>query len=128
MSRAVLDSSAILAVLLNEPGEDLVAEYKGDALVSAINLAEVAAMFTDRGAVPAEWLYPFSLMRLEVVAFDEDQALASGQLRQAMRLPGLSLGDRACLQLAAMRGLPAVTADRAWRELDVGVEVRVIRD
>ena len=111
MSRAVLDSSAILAVLLSEPGEDVVAEYKGDALVSATNLAEVAAKFADRGAIPAEWLYPFSLMRLEVVAFDEDQALASGQLRQSTRGLGLSLGDRACLQLAAARGLPAVTAE-----------------
>lgn len=128
MSRAVLDSSAILAVLLNEPGEDVVAGYKGDALVSSINLAEVAAKFADRGAIPAEWLYPFSLMRLEVVAFDEDQALASGQLRQSTRRFGLSLGDRACLQLAAMRGVPAVTADRAWAGLDVGVEVRVIRE
>ena len=128
MSRAVLDSSAILAVLLNEPGEDVVTEYKGDALVSSINLAEVAAKFADRGAIPAEWLYPFSLMRLEVVAFDEDQALASGQLRQSTPRRGLSLGDRACLQLAAQRGLPAVTADRAWAELDVGVEVRVIRE
>ena len=127
MSRAVLDSSAILAVLLNEPGEDVVTEYKGDALVSSINLAEVAAKFADRGAIPAEWLYPFSLMRLEVVAFDEDQALASGQLRQSTRRRGLSLGDRACLQLAAQRGLPAVTADRAWAGLEVGVEVRVIR-
>ncbi len=128
MSRAVLDSSAILAVLLNEPGEDVVAEYRGDALVSSINLAEVAAKFADLGAIPAEWLYPFSLMRLEVVAFDEDQALASGQLRQPTRHHGLSLGDRACLQLAAQRGLPAVTADRAWAGLDVGAEVRVIRD
>lgn len=128
MSRAVLDSSAILAVLLNEPGEEVVARYKGDALVSSINLAEVAAKFADRGAIPAEWLYPFSLIRLEVVAFDEDQALASGQLRQSTRRQGLSLGDRACLQLAAMRGVPAVTADRAWAGLDVGVEVRVIRE
>ena len=128
MSRAVLDSSAILAALLKEPGQDVVAGYRGDALVSAINLAEVAAKFADRGASPTEWLYPFSLMRLEVVAFDEDQALASGSLRESTRRWGLSLGDRACLQLAARRGLPAVTADRAWAELDVGVEVRVIRE
>ena len=128
MSRAVLDSSAILAVLLKEPGQAVVADYRGDALVSAINLAEVAAKFADRGASPTEWLYPFSLMRLEVVAFDEDQALASGSLRESTRRWGLSLGDRACLQLAAQRGVPAVTADRAWAELGVGVEVRVIRE
>ena len=97
MSRAVLDSSAILAVLLKEPGQAVVADYRGDALVSAINLAEVAAKFADRGASPStEWLYPFSLMRLEVVAFDEDQALAirfSPRIHTAMgtfpRRPGL---------------------------------------
>ena len=128
MSRAILDSSAILAALLREPGQDDVVAYRGDALVSAINLAEVAAKFADRGASPTEWLYPFSLMRLEVVAFDEDQALATGSLRESTRRGGLSLGDRACLQLAARRGLPAVTADRAWAELEVGVEVRVVRE
>lgn len=128
MSRAVLDSSAILAALLREEGAEVVAGYRGDALVSAVNLAEVAAKFADLGASPTEWLYPFSLMGLEVVAFDEDQALASGHLGKSTCRLGLSLGDRACLQLAAHRGLPAVTADRAWAELDVGVVVRVIRE
>jgi PIN domain nuclease of toxin-antitoxin system len=40
---------------------------------------------------------------------------------------GLSLGDRACLALASALGLPAITADRRWPSLALGVEVRVLR-
>ncbi len=39
----------------------------------------------------------------------------------------LSMGDRACLGLALATGLPVVTADRAWRKLDLGIEVRTLR-
>lgn len=40
---------------------------------------------------------------------------------------GLSLGDRACLSLAVLRGLPVLTADRVWARLTVGIEVHCIR-
>ena len=128
MSRVVLDASAILALLRNERGADVVAGYRGDALVSAVNIAEVAAKLADQGIPPAQWHYVLALLDLEVVSFDNSQALSTGSLRRSTRRRGLSLGDRACLQLAAMRGLPAVTADRAWAGLEVGVEVRVIRE
>ncbi len=128
MSRAVLDASAILALLRNEAGSEMVDGYRGDALVSAVNIAEVAANLADQGMPPAQWHYVLALLDLEVAPFDNSQALSTGNLRQSTRRQGLSLGDRACLQLAAMRGLPAVTADRAWAELEIGVEVRVIRD
>lgn len=54
-------------------------------------------------------------------------AEAAARLRPATRHAGLSLADRACLALARRLGVPAVTADRAWGDLDVGVEVRLIR-
>ena len=128
MSRAVLDASAILALLRNETGAEVVEGYRGDALVSAVNIAEVAAKLDEQGIPLIHWQYALALIDLEVIAFDNSQALASASLRRSTRRRGLSLADRACLQLAAQRGLPAVTADRAWAELDVGVEVRVIRD
>ena len=128
MSRAVLDASAILALFRGERGAEVVADYRGDAAASSVNVAEVVSRLSDEGLNPMEWQYAVGMLELEVVAFDESQALQSGQLRRSTRHRGLSLGDRACLQLAAMRGLPAVTADRAWKELDVGVEVRVIRE
>ena len=128
MSRAVLDASAMLALFRAERGADVVAGYRGDAVASAVNIAEVASRLSDEGLNPTEWHYSLAMLELEVVAFDENQAIQAGRLRRSTRHRGLSLGDRACLQLAAMRGLPAVTADRAWGELDVEVEVRVIRD
>ncbi|MDE2904346.1 MAG: type II toxin-antitoxin system VapC family toxin [Chloroflexota bacterium] len=128
MSRAVLDASAMLALFRGERGADVVAGYRGDAVASAVNIAEVASRLSDEGLNPTEWHYALAMLELEVVAFDESQAFQSGQLRRSTRHRGLSLGDRACLQLAAIRGLPAVTADRAWVGLAVGVEVRVIRE
>ena len=66
-------------------------------------------------------------MAVEIVAFDAEQAEAAASISVATRSPGLSLGDRACLQLAARRGLPALTADRAWVGIDVDAEVQLIR-
>ena len=128
MSRAVLDASAMLAFLRGEPGADRVNSYRGDALASAVNVAEVVSRLSDLGARLSEIRRAIALMAVEIVAFDEEQALAAASIRDATRSRGLSLGDRACLQLAAQRRLPAVTADRAWAELDVDADVRLIRD
>ena len=69
----------------------------------------------------------FAKLGLTVVPFDEEQAYKAGLLRQTTRSQGLSLGDRACLALAHSLGLPAITADRAWSNLNVGVEVILVR-
>ena len=66
-------------------------------------------------------------LRLRIVPFDEGHAYKAGSLRHSTRHVGLSLGDRACLVLAAAMSLPALTADRAWADLDIGVEVQLIR-
>ena len=128
MSRAVLDASAMLAFLRGDPGAEVVNGYRGDALASAVNVAEVGARLSDLGASPAEVRRSIGLIAVEVVAFDAEQAYAAAGIRDVTRARGLSLGDRACLQLAAHRGLPAVTADRAWAEIDVEVDVRLIRE
>ncbi len=128
MSRAVLDASAILAFLRGERGAEVVADYRGDALVSAVNVAEAGARLADLGANAAEVRRSIALMGMEIVPFDADQAHEAADIRDATRRRGLSLGDRACLQLAARTGLPALTADRVWTEIDAGVDVRLIRD
>jgi PIN domain nuclease of toxin-antitoxin system len=46
-------------------------------------------------------------------------------LRESTRSLGLSLGDRACLALAKLKALPAVTADRPWMLLDPKLEITV---
>ncbi len=128
MSRAVLDASAMVAFIRGEPGGDIVDGYVGHALASAVNVAETAARLVDLGLSLTEVERSIAHMFLDVVPFDDAQALATAGMRRATRHRGLSLGDRACLQLAAQRGLPAVTADRAWAELDVDADVRLIRD
>ena len=126
MSRVVLDASAMLAFLNGEPGGEVVDGYLGGAAASAVNVAEVGARLSDLGASLAEVQRAIALMAMEIVAFDAEQAYAAAGIRSATHV--LSLGDRACVQLAARRGLPAVTADRAWAELEVDVDVKLIRD
>jgi ribonuclease VapC len=56
-----------------------------------------------------------------------EQAYQVGLLRPLTRHAGLSLGDRACLALAKQLGLPALTTDRIWEHVAIGVPVQVIR-
>ncbi|MGQ0485798.1 MAG: type II toxin-antitoxin system VapC family toxin [Hyphomicrobiales bacterium] len=124
---AVLDSSALLALLWSEPGSEEVGGLLDQASVSAVNLAEVCSKLVDRGVTGAGIRHLLSALPVRVVAFDEKQALQSGELRAATRQLGLSLGDRACLGLAMAEKTTAVTADRAWTGLELGIAIRSIR-
>ncbi len=114
MSDAVLDTSALLALLLDEPGADTVQATLPGALMSAVNLAEVVSKLCERGMPADQVAFAVSSIGVEIVAFDDEQARVSGALRPLTRAWGLSLGDRACLALARLRNLPALTADIAW--------------
>lgn len=127
VSRAVLESSALLAYILAEPGADNVKQYIGRASISAVNLSEVVARLADKGASETMVRSQLDKLRLSVCGFDEETAYLTGMLREKTKKVGLSLGDRACIVTAARLGLPAVTAERLWAELDVGVEVVLIR-
>jgi PIN domain nuclease of toxin-antitoxin system len=127
VAEAVLDASAVLAHLRGEPGGDRVAALLGNACISAVNLSEVVRKLVDLGADDAAIAAAIRRLPCQVTPFDGALALASGLLRRQTLAQGLSLGDRACLALAAREGLPAVTADRAWSRLDLDVEVVLIR-
>lgn len=123
----VLDASALLAWTWDEPGAERVDAVIGGGRVSAVNWAEVLSRLIERGLTDEEARRSRSRFPVTVVPFDAAQALAAGLLRRSTRSAGLSLGDRACLALAQAEGLPAVTADRAWAALDLGITVEVIR-
>lgn len=127
MVRSVLDASAILALIQGEPGADVVDDALSGAMVSAVNVAEVATRLSDVGMPDEEVHATVRDLRMEIVSFDAAMAFGSAALRGATRSKGLSLGDRACLALALAHDTPALTADRSWGELDVGVDVRLIR-
>lgn len=130
MSGFVWDASAVLVFLRREPGvERLEAalDRTSEHLLSAVNLAEVAGWFNERG-MPDETLRAFlSELDMEVIALDGDLARATGELRRATKALGLSLGDRACLALAKARQAVALTADRSWAEAGLGISIECIR-
>ena len=126
MADVVLDSSALLALLLGEPGADKVAAVLPQSCMSTVNCAEVITKLVEKQASN----HQFALARglpVEKVPFDEAQAVASGHLRATTKAFGLSLGDRACLALALALGLPVLTSDRAWAGLNIGVTIQMIR-
>lgn len=124
---AVLDASALLAVLNDEPGAEVVLEYLPGALVSTVNVAEVAGKLLEAGVPEDDVRAVLTEAGIRVIPFEEEEAVLVGALRRRTRRAGLSLGDRACLALALTRDLPAVTTDSAWKRVDVGVRVVVAR-
>lgn len=123
MSRYVLDASAVLAIICNEPGSEGLTSYTLDAYLSAVNLAEVYSKSSDVGLSEKDINWAVSCLQLEVVPFDELQAQYVGSLRESTRELGLSLGDRACLALGLAMKQSVVTADRSWTKLSLKVDV-----
>jgi PIN domain nuclease of toxin-antitoxin system len=127
MSGVVLDSSALLAFIQGEPGGDVVAGVVGDALMSSVNHAEVVTKLVERTGSLDVARVALGIANVDVIDFDRSQAEQAGLLVKQTRSCGLSLGDRACLALAAREATPVLTVDRIWATLKLDVEVRLIR-
>ena len=128
MSKIVLDASAILAVILQEPGyEQLTAALLAKAVASAVNLAEVQGKLVSRGWSSEEAWEDATSPTQEIVPFNEDHAQIAGDLIATTRQLGLSLGDRACLALALALNVPVYTADKSWKSLKVKVRIHAIQ-
>jgi len=127
MSRSVLDSSAILAFFHSEAGWETVKAALPDGIVSSLILAEVVTRLTLGGGEPWKIAGAWDNLQLLVEPFDDARARAAGFLVAKTKPFGLSLADRACLALAGELGLPAITADRAWSNVEIGVKIVLIR-
>lgn len=123
----VLDASALLAFLFREPGHEVVAASLDGSCISAVNLAEVLGRFAREGHDPELVLERIGATEIDIVPFLAEDAAEVAALVPPTLARGLSLGDRACLALARSRGIPALTADREWAGLAVGVDVRLVR-
>ena len=128
MNRIVLDASALLAVLNQEPGaEKLTPELLSTAAISTVNLAEVHSKLVSRGlGVDDAWEATTGPVR-EAVPFTSEYARLAGDLVAKTRALGLSLGDRACLALGLVLKVPVYTADKSWKKVKVGARIQVIR-
>jgi PIN domain nuclease of toxin-antitoxin system len=123
----VLDASALLTMLFQEPGAASVADVIAEgAAVSTVNLSEVAAALV-RHQRDTDRILRAVAAQVTVEPFTTEDALAAAALWAPTRAAGLSLGDRACLALAQRLGVPAVTADREWSTVNVGVTIQLVR-
>ena len=129
MTIAVLDASALLALLRSEPGAGRVQAALPDAAMSTVNLAEVVGHFARNGAAEGEIREVLQPLPIELVAFTGELATVAGLLAPLTRPAGLSLGDRACLALARQLNVRALTADRSWQGLagPLGIAIDLIR-
>lgn len=126
---AILDSSALLAVAMDEPGGDMVAAALEDAAISTANLAEFVEVIERRGLNWADVSDVVTISSVAIAPLDIDDAVVAGQMAKTTRVAGLSLGDRCCLALAKRKDAEVLTADRAWEQFakPLGIKIRLIR-
>ncbi len=114
MTSFVLDASALLALLLGEPGADKVKAALDGSVMSTVNVAEVVSHYAKLGAARQDIEALLRPLPIRLVPLDTGLSYDAGMLRPVTLEGGLSLGDRCCLALAKREGLPALTAERRW--------------
>ena len=123
----VLDASAVLAMVYQEPGADDIASRLDGSLISSVNFSEVLQKARAEGYDLDEIAALLRSMVDGIVPFDDRRALETAALWEQTRIAGLSLADRACLALTAAVSGVAVTTDSAWAKLELpGVAIHVI--
>jgi ribonuclease VapC len=123
----VLDASALLAYLKDEPGSTVVDRVLAEAVMSSVNWAEVVQKSIAAGVMVDGMLDDLQFLELMVEPFTSEDGEMAGRLWEQTRQAGLSLGDRACLSLGLRLGVPVLTSDRAWAALTLALDVQMIR-
>lgn len=123
----VLDSSVILANMLQEPGGEVFGNLTEDFRISTVNLAEIVSKLSERGQSLQIIQRAVSPLVDNSIDLSVSQAIQAGLWRKETKRFGLSMADRCCLALGLELGATVYTTDRAWVVLDLGVRVEVVR-
>lgn len=123
----VLDASALLAYLQREPGFERVGAVLDHACISSVNWSEVLQKCARNGIDTVPVATYLTEIGLTVEIFTASQAKRAADLWSQTRALGLSLADRACLALAMEKSVPALTADKAWLDLELPIAIELIR-
>ena len=122
-TQIVLDTSAILALLAMEEGHEVVAENLENAVVSSVTFFEVLETLISKGLDYKEAAQSLKDTFPNIEQFNTEQVIIASSLNNHK----LSFGDRACLALAKSRNLPVLTADKIWKNLQLGINIKLIR-
>lgn len=123
----VLDASATLAIVFEEEGAEIAIAESAGALLSAVNLDEVLHKSARRGIAMADVEKQLGKLGVIIVPFDIVQARLSSGLHSRVDRTGTSFADRTCLALGLSTGRQVLTSDGKWLELDLGIDIRLIR-
>jgi ribonuclease VapC len=129
MPGCVLDTSAVLAWLFGERGEEVVDRVLEHATVSTVNLAEVLYRADEEGMAIESLPGDLEALGVRMVSFTDEDARLLVEVRRTARRQGvrLSLADCCCLATGIRLDLPVVGVDQAWESLRLGVEVVPLR-
>jgi PIN domain nuclease of toxin-antitoxin system len=123
-----LDASALLAVLLQERGAEVVEQRVAGAAISAVNYSEVLKKAVEKGGTLEAAASVVRSLGLEIIPFEEWNATDAARLYASTKDKGLSFADRACLSLAIELDAPLYTADKRLAEVNAPIDVVLIRE
>jgi PIN domain nuclease of toxin-antitoxin system len=129
---AVLDASALLALLFEEPGGQEVQARLDGSILSSINLAEVLTRVraeANEASAVEETIDTLDELGIHLEpVFTSSHAATAAHLQHAAHHLGLSLADRACLAITSDNPAEryALTADTAWTKLPAALGITVV--
>ena len=124
----ILDSSALITILAQEKGQEIILPLLPKAVMCSVNIAEVAKFLIESKGFSKNEVSSIIYSLVEkIIAFDTELALISAEIIHNTKGLGLSLGDRACLALALNLNYPIYTADKIWAKLELGCKIVIIR-
>lgn len=130
MSNCVIDTSALITFIFNEPGARETEGWLNEgAWVSTAVLQELVTHLIRRGFEPNDAIDAFQNLGVTTHDLTSALAIAAAELYRETKSMGLSHGDLSCLALASSKSVPVVTADANWVAISpkIGVQIEQVR-